>query len=57
MLKAAPRAHNLKHFVHPSSLSVCGGNDKRPLSIDDPENAPNSLYAATKRADKLIGYA
>jgi UDP-glucuronate 4-epimerase len=46
----------LKHFVYASSSSVYGGNSKMPFSVDDPVDQPNSLYAATKRADELIGY-
>ncbi|MGH7174825.1 MAG: NAD-dependent epimerase/dehydratase family protein, partial [Minisyncoccia bacterium] len=44
------------HFVYASSSSVYGGNDKTPFSVDDPVERPNSLYAATKRSDELIGY-
>jgi UDP-glucuronate 4-epimerase len=47
---------DLRHFVYASSSSVYGGNTKLPFSIDDPVEQPNSLYAATKRADELIGY-
>lgn len=44
----------LKHFVYASSSSVYGGNSKLPFSADDPVNHPESLYAATKRADELM---
>lgn len=44
----------LKNFVYASSSSVYGGNSKLPFSADDPVNHPESLYAATKRADELM---
>ena len=44
----------LKHFVYASSSSVYGGNSKLPFSAGDPVNHPESLYAATKRADELM---
>jgi len=53
LARACPR---LRHFVYASSSSVYGGNKKMPFAIEDPVNEPNSLYAATKRADELIGY-
>jgi UDP-glucuronate 4-epimerase len=56
MLELARRLAGLRHFVYASSSSVYGGNDKMPFSIDDPVERPNSLYAATKRSDELIGY-
>jgi UDP-glucuronate 4-epimerase len=56
MLELARKLSGLKHFVYASSSSVYGGNTKLPFSIDDPVEKPNSLYAATKRSDELIGY-
>ena len=56
MLELARRLENLKHFVYASSSSVYGGNTELPFSIDQPVERPNSLYAATKRSDELIGY-
>ena len=53
LARACPK---LRHFVYASSSSVYGGNTKMPFAIGDPVNEPNSLYAATKRADELIGY-
>jgi UDP-glucuronate 4-epimerase len=44
----------LKHFVYASSSSVYGSNEKQPFSVADPVERPDSLYAATKRADELI---
>jgi UDP-glucuronate 4-epimerase len=56
MLELARQLKNLKHFVYASSSSVYGGNTKLPFSVDDPVARPNSLYAATKRADELFGH-
>jgi UDP-glucuronate 4-epimerase len=56
MLELARRLTNLEHFVYASSSSVYGGNTELPFSVDDAVEKPNSLYAATKRADELIGY-
>jgi len=44
----------LKHFVYASSSSVYGGNASLPFSAADPVDHPESLYAATKRADELM---
>jgi UDP-glucuronate 4-epimerase len=56
MLELARTFKNLKHFVYASSSSVYGGNTKLPFSVEDDVNKPVSLYAATKRADELIGH-
>lgn len=56
MLELARRLPKLEHFVYASSSSVYGSNTKMPFSIGDPVEQPNSLYAATKRSDELIGY-
>ena len=56
MLEFARAFPNLRHFVYASSSSVYGGNTKMPFSVADPVTQPNSLYAATKRADELIGH-
>jgi UDP-glucuronate 4-epimerase len=45
---------DLRHFVYASSSSVYGSNQKQPFSVDDKVDQPDSLYAATKRADELI---
>jgi UDP-glucuronate 4-epimerase len=44
----------LTHFVYASSSSVYGANQKTPFTVGDPVEHPNSLYAATKRADELF---
>lgn len=56
MLELARKLKSLTHFVYASSSSVYGGNSKLPFSVEDPVDQPNSLYAATKRADELFGY-
>src|SRR3569833_363142 len=47
---------DLKHFVYACSSSVYGANEKMPFAVGDAVEQPNSLYAATKRMDELIGY-
>jgi UDP-glucuronate 4-epimerase len=54
MLELARRLERLDHFVYASSSSVYGGNTKVPFDIADDVGRPQSLYAATKRADELI---
>ncbi|HEY3779007.1 MAG TPA: NAD-dependent epimerase/dehydratase family protein [Rhizomicrobium sp.] len=56
MLELARACRSLRHFVYASSSSVYGANTKLPFSVDDPVTQPNSLYAATKRADELISH-
>jgi len=56
MLEAARALGRLEHFVYASSSSVYGGNTKLPFSVGDETERPNSLYAATKKADELIGH-
>ena len=46
----------LKHFVYASSSSVYGANKKTPFAVGDAVDHPNSLYAATKRADELFAH-
>jgi UDP-glucuronate 4-epimerase len=56
MLELARRLKQLRHFVYASSSSVYGGNETLPFSIEDAVDRPQSLYAATKRADELMTY-
>jgi UDP-glucuronate 4-epimerase len=56
MLELARALPDLKHFVYASSSSVYGANTKTPFAVGDPVDHPNSLYAATKRADELFGH-
>jgi nucleoside-diphosphate-sugar epimerase len=55
MLELAKRLPGLKHFVYASSSSVYGANRKLPFATADRVDQPMSLYAATKRADELLG--
>jgi UDP-glucuronate 4-epimerase len=57
MLEAARRLPRLAHFVFASSSSVYGLNTAMPFSEADRVDTPVSIYAATKRADELIGHA
>ena len=47
---------NLAHLVYASSSSVYGGNSAVPFSESDPVDRPVSLYAASKKADELMGH-
>ncbi len=44
------------HLVYASSSSVYGGNKTLPFSEDQSVDHPVSLYAATKRANELMGH-
>jgi UDP-glucuronate 4-epimerase len=55
VLELARQLGDLKHFVYASSSSVYGGNRKLPFAVGDRVDHPVSLYAATKRADELLG--
>jgi UDP-glucuronate 4-epimerase len=56
MLELARRIPKLKNFVYASSSSVYGANSKVPFDIKDDVEQPQSLYAATKRADELFAH-
>jgi len=56
MLEMARRLKALRHFVYASSSSVYGANTEMPFSVEQRVDQPNSLYAATKRADELIAH-
>jgi UDP-glucuronate 4-epimerase len=56
VLEACRHLKGLKHLVFASSSSVYGGNFKLPFSEGDPVDHPQSLYAATKKADELMSY-
>lgn len=49
------RALEVRHFVYASSSSVYGGNDKLPFAVEDRVDRPQSLYAATKKSNELLG--
>lgn len=50
----ACRHHPVAHLVYASSSSIYGANDRVPFSEGDPTDAPESLYAATKKSDELL---
>jgi len=56
MLELARRLPDLTNVVYASSSSVYGGNSKLPFAVGDAVETPQSLYAATKRADELISH-
>jgi len=56
VLEACRQIPGLKHLVYASTSSVYGGNTKLPFSVADSVDTPQSLYAATKRADELMAY-
>ena len=49
------RARRTAQLVYASSSSVYGGNEAMPFRVEDAVDHPVSLYAATKRADELMG--
>jgi UDP-glucuronate 4-epimerase len=57
ILEACRQQAGFRHLVYASSSSVYGGNTKLPFSTEDRVDKPVSLYAATKRADELMGAA
>ncbi len=56
VLELARALKRLRNVVYASSSSVYGGNTKLPFAVGDAVETPQSLYAATKRADELFGY-
>lgn len=56
IIEACRRMPRLAHLVFASSSSVYGGNTKLPFAITDPVDTPQSLYAASKKADELMSY-
>lgn len=56
VLEAARQLPRLHHLLYASSSSVYGESKILPFSEDDRADAPNSLYAATKRAGELISH-
>ena len=57
VLEAARRLPRLRHLVYASTSSVYGANQDMPFRESDRVDTPLSLYAATKRADELMGHA
>jgi UDP-glucuronate 4-epimerase len=57
VLELARTLKKLRNVVYASSSSVYGGNQKMPFAVGDAVETPQSLYAATKRADELIAHS
>jgi UDP-glucuronate 4-epimerase len=57
LLEIARRLRKLEHFVYASTSSVYGANTQVPFRESERVDTPLSLYAATKRADELMGHA
>ncbi len=55
MLEVCRQLPDLEHMVYASSSSVYGGSSALPFSESDSVNLPVSLYAASKKADELMG--
>jgi UDP-glucuronate 4-epimerase len=56
ILELCRNLKGFRHLVYASSSSVYGGNEKVPFSETDRVDTPVSLYAATKKADELMGH-
>ncbi|CAI5505816.1 unnamed protein product, partial [Closterium sp. Naga37s-1] len=56
MLEAVRKADHQPAIVYASSSSVYGLNKKVPFSESDRTDRPASLYAATKKADEMLGH-
>jgi UDP-glucuronate 4-epimerase len=57
ILELGRRLPRLDHLVYASSSSVYGASQALPFAETDRVDTPLSLYAATKRADELMGHA
>ncbi|HEY1936119.1 MAG TPA: NAD-dependent epimerase/dehydratase family protein [Acetobacteraceae bacterium] len=57
VLEIARHLPALRHLVYASTSSVYGANQALPFRETDRVDTPLSLYAATKRADELMGHA
>ena len=56
-LEEQVRHNNIEHFVFASTASVYGANNKMPWDEKDGCNHQLSLYAATKKANEVIGHS
>lgn len=52
----ACRTFSVEHLIYASSSSVYGSNTKLPYKESDRTDTPESLYAATKKADELMAF-
>ncbi|GAO28265.1 dTDP-glucose 4,6-dehydratase [Geofilum rubicundum JCM 15548] len=53
----ACRQHGISKFLFASSSSVYGNRSDGPFSENGPTDEPESLYAATKKANELMAYS
>lgn len=53
----ACRHYPVKYLMYASSSPVYGNQKKIPFSISNPVDHPISLYAATKKSNKLLAYS
>ena len=51
------RVHRIEHLIYASSSSVYGDKSETPFRVQDSSNYPQSLYAATKRANELMAHS
>ena len=51
------QAHRIKHLVYASSSSVYGHEARAPFSTNHAVDHPQSLYAATKRANEILAHS
>ena len=51
------RANKVQHFIYASSSSVYGSEAMPPFSTHHSADHPQSLYAATKRANELLAHS
>ena len=51
------RIHKIQHLVYASSSSVYGDVAVPPFKVQDAADHPQSLYAATKRANELMAHS
>ncbi|MGC9270983.1 NAD-dependent epimerase/dehydratase family protein [Acidiphilium sp.] len=57
VLEVARHAPKFRHLIYASSSSVYGGGSALPYSEAARADRPQSLYAATKRADEMMSVA
>ena len=50
------RHHKVQHLVFASTSSVYGANTKMPFTVHQNVDHPLTLYAATKKANELMGH-
>ncbi|MCL2368452.1 MAG: NAD-dependent epimerase/dehydratase family protein [Oscillospiraceae bacterium] len=53
----ACRAYPVRHLIYASSSSVYGMSEDQPFCEDQMVDAPESIYAATKKSNELFAYS